>query len=58
VTLFDMYTGGGIPAGVRSLAFRLRFRAPERTLKDTEVDRAVEALLGKLEEELGVQPRG
>jgi len=58
VALFDVYTGGGIPAGVRSLAFRLRFRAPERTLKDTEVDRAVAALLGKLEEELGVQPRG
>jgi phenylalanyl-tRNA synthetase beta chain len=58
VTLFDVYAGEGIPAGVRSLAFRLRFRAPERTLKDTEVDRAVEALLGKLEEELGVQPRG
>jgi phenylalanyl-tRNA synthetase beta chain len=58
VTLFDVYAGEGVPAGVRSLAFRLRFRAPERTLKDTEVDRAVQALLGKLEEELGVQPRG
>jgi phenylalanyl-tRNA synthetase beta chain len=58
VTLFDVYAGEGIPADVRSLAFRLRFRAPERTLKDTEVDRAVEALLGELEEELGVQPRG
>jgi phenylalanyl-tRNA synthetase beta chain len=58
VTLFDVYAGEGIPAGVRSLAFRLRFRAAERTLKDTEVDRAVEALLGELEEELGVQPRG
>ncbi|MGE0160613.1 MAG: phenylalanine--tRNA ligase subunit beta [Gemmatimonadales bacterium] len=58
VTLFDVYAGEGIPADVRSLAFRLRFRAAERTLKDTEVDRAVEALLGVLEEELGVQPRG
>jgi phenylalanyl-tRNA synthetase beta chain len=58
VALFDAYAGEGIPAGVRSLAFRLRFRAAERTLKDTEVDRAVEALLGELEEELGVQPRG
>jgi phenylalanyl-tRNA synthetase beta chain len=58
VTLFDVYAGEGIAPGVRSLAFRLRFRAPERTLKDTEVDRAVGALLGKLEEELGVHPRG
>ncbi len=58
VTLFDVYAGEGIPSGVRSLAFRLRFRSPERTLKDTEVDRAIQALLGELEEELGVQPRG
>jgi phenylalanyl-tRNA synthetase beta chain len=58
VALFDVYSGESIAAGARSLAFRLRFRAPERTLKDTEVDKAVASLLGKLEEELGVQPRG
>ena len=58
VTLFDVYAGEGIPAGVRSLAFRLRFRAPKRTLEDKEVDRAIQQLLGRLEEELGVQPRG
>ena len=58
VTLFDVYTGEGIPAGKRSLAFRLRFRAAERTLKDTEVDKTVQAVLERLEEELGVEPRG
>jgi phenylalanyl-tRNA synthetase beta chain len=58
VALFDVYAGEGIPGGVRSLAFRLRFRSPERTLKDTEIDRAIQQLLGRLEEELGVQPRG
>jgi phenylalanyl-tRNA synthetase beta chain len=56
--LFDVYTGAGIPAGHRSLAFRLRFRAPERTLKDHEVDQAVKAALKQLEEELGVEARG
>ncbi|HUF75898.1 MAG TPA: phenylalanine--tRNA ligase subunit beta [Longimicrobiales bacterium] len=56
--LFDVYVGAGIPEGTRSLAFRLRFRAPERTLKDQEVDQAVRAALERLEEELGVQPRG
>ena len=56
--IFDVYVGAGIPAGTRSLAFRLRFRAPERTLKDQEVDHAVKAALKRLEEELGVEARG
>ena len=56
--LFDLYRGEGVPEGVRSLAFRLRFRAPERTLKDKEVDRSVQAVLTRLEEELGVEARG
>jgi phenylalanyl-tRNA synthetase beta chain len=58
VSLFDVYTGEGIPAGKRSLAFRLRFRAAQRTLKDAEVDEAVRSVLEMLEEELGVEPRG
>ncbi|HUP51493.1 MAG TPA: phenylalanine--tRNA ligase subunit beta [Longimicrobiales bacterium] len=56
--LFDVFVGAGIPEGARSLAFRLRFRAPERTLKDREVDEAVQSALKRLEEELGVEPRG
>jgi phenylalanyl-tRNA synthetase beta chain len=56
--LFDVYDGKGIPEGMRSLAFRLRFRAAERTLKDEEVDAALRSALERLEEELGVEPRG
>lgn len=58
VALFDHYRGEGVAAGARSLAFRLRFRAPERTLKDKEVDRVMESIVGRLEEELGVERRG
>ncbi len=58
VELFDVYTGEGVPEGVRSVAFRLRFRSPDRTLKDKEVDRSVTAVLKRLEEELGVKARG
>jgi phenylalanyl-tRNA synthetase beta chain len=58
VALFDHYRGEGVPAGKRSVAFSLRFRAPERTLKDKEVDRAVESIVGGLKEELGVELRG
>jgi phenylalanyl-tRNA synthetase beta chain len=54
---FDLYQGKGVPEGTRSLAFRLRFRAPERTLTDTEVDPAVDAVLHALEERHGVRRR-
>ena len=35
--LFDVYTGPQVGAGHRSLAYGLRFRAPDRTLTDAEV---------------------
>jgi phenylalanyl-tRNA synthetase beta chain len=35
--LFDVYRGTGVAAGSRSLAFRLRFVAPDRTLSDAEL---------------------
>jgi phenylalanyl-tRNA synthetase beta chain len=37
VHLFDVYRGRGIDEGARSLAYRLRFCAPDRTLTDEEV---------------------
>ena len=52
------YRGPELPAGVRSVAFRLVFRAPDRTLRDAEVDQAETRLLAALEDELGVRRRG
>ncbi len=43
--------------GVRSMAYGLVFRNPERTLKDDEVNGAVEKLRGKLSAELHVTLR-
>ena len=37
VALFDVYGGPGLPPGTRSLAYRLRLCAPDRTLTDEEV---------------------
>jgi phenylalanyl-tRNA synthetase beta chain len=34
--LFDVYRGQGVPGGSRSLAFRLRLQAPDRTLADAD----------------------
>ncbi|MBI4520195.1 MAG: phenylalanine--tRNA ligase subunit beta [Gemmatimonadetes bacterium] len=57
VAIFDVYRGPGIPERTRSLAFRLRFRAPDRTLRDEDADRATGAIVSHLREELGVEPR-
>ncbi|MBI3884696.1 MAG: phenylalanine--tRNA ligase subunit beta [Opitutae bacterium] len=38
VEVFDVYTGAGLPAGKKSLAFALSFRSQERTLTDDEVN--------------------
>lgn len=38
VQLFDEYKGDRVPQGQRSLAFRLVYRADDRTLKDEDVD--------------------
>ncbi len=51
------YRGSGLPPGVRSVAFRLTFRAPDRTLRDAEVDQTETRLLAALEDELDVRRR-
>jgi phenylalanyl-tRNA synthetase beta chain len=58
IELFDVYRGEVGAEVALSLAFRLRFRATERTLKDKEVDKAVQSVLRRLEEELVVKARG
>ena len=40
VALFDVYEGPGVPEGTKSLAFSLRFRAPDRTLTADEASEA------------------
>ncbi len=55
--VFDVYEGGEVPEGHRSVAVRLRFRADDRTLTDREVDDQVHALTIRLKEEFGVEIR-
>jgi phenylalanyl-tRNA synthetase beta chain len=55
VSVFDEYRKPGVPG--RSLAWRLVFRAPDRTLRDEEVDQAIAGLLEALKERLGVVRR-
>ena len=53
--VFDEYRGKELPG--RSVAWRLVFRNPERTLRDEEVDGAVDRILAALRSELGVERR-
>ncbi|MCB9505246.1 MAG: hypothetical protein H6692_03790 [Gemmatimonadales bacterium] len=53
----DEFRGAGLPTGKRSVAFRLVFRASDRTLTDAEVDQAVQRLVRMLERELDVTLR-
>lgn len=55
--VFDVYEGDDLPAGTRSVAFRLRFRAARRTLTDAQVDQAFRRVLRKVKEATGVEPR-
>lgn len=53
VRLIDVYRGLGLPPEARSLAYRLRFVAPEHTLTDAEVGELRAVCIAAAEQELG-----
>ena len=57
VSLFDTYAGAPIPAGHKSLAYTIAYRAADRTLTDDEVNALQTELRGALTRELGVALR-
>ncbi|MFQ5434055.1 MAG: phenylalanine--tRNA ligase subunit beta, partial [Anaerolineae bacterium] len=57
VELFDLYEGEQIPAGKKSLAYHLTFQSPTKTLKDKDVLKNRERILGALQHKLGVKLR-
>ena len=58
VRLFDIYTGAQIGDGKRSLAYALRFRAPDRTLTVEETTAARDAAVARASELTGAVLRG
>ncbi|HWP64781.1 MAG TPA: hypothetical protein VNO26_02570, partial [Candidatus Limnocylindria bacterium] len=48
IRLFDCYRGAPIPAGRKSLAYTIAYRAPDRTLTDDEVNALQEKLRAHL----------
>ncbi|MEG3840400.1 phenylalanine--tRNA ligase subunit beta [Microcoleus sp. herbarium14] len=57
VELFDEYRGDNVPAGQRSLAFRLVYRSGDRTLSETDVEPAQQKVRDILVEKFGVSLR-
>jgi phenylalanyl-tRNA synthetase beta chain len=57
ISLFDLYTGPQIGEGKKSLAYALRFRAPDRTLTDAEAAEARDAAVAAAAERTGAVQR-
>jgi phenylalanyl-tRNA synthetase beta chain len=58
VSLFDLYTGGKIPAGKKSMAYRITFQSPSQTLTDEAANSVLKKVLGRLSKEVGATLRG
>jgi len=50
VALFDVYQGAQIEAGKKSVAYSLKFRVPDRTLSDEDIDPVLNKIFAKLKE--------
>ncbi len=55
--LFDVYRGGQVGAGKKSLAYSLTYQAVDRTLNDKDVLGIRQRILRRLEQETGAQLR-
>ena len=58
VTIFDVYTGKGVPEGKRSIAVRINFQSKRKTLTAEAVSAAQEQIMRQLAEETGAELRG
>ena len=50
VALFDVFRGGSVPAGKKSMAYTFTLRAEDRTLNDEDIQAATQCILGALEQ--------
>jgi phenylalanyl-tRNA synthetase beta chain len=53
VEIFDIYSGGQVPEGKKSMAYRVTYRSPKHTLTDEEVNQVQQKILTRLSSELG-----
>lgn len=55
--VFDVYTGKGVPDGMKSVAIAFVYRSPERTLTDTEIEQMESRILERWAVVRGAQLR-
>ena len=55
--LFDIYEGNQIEEGFKSVAYKIVFRASDRTLEEADITKAMDKILKGLQE-LGIELRG
>jgi phenylalanyl-tRNA synthetase beta chain len=58
VSIFDIYTGNGLPEGTKSLGVRFSYRAPDKTLTDLEVNNVHEKIVRNTVQLTGAKIRG
>jgi phenylalanyl-tRNA synthetase beta chain len=57
VALFDVYSGEQVPPGKKSLAYRITYQSPAKTLTDEAVNQVQGQILQRLAKELGATLR-
>jgi phenylalanyl-tRNA synthetase beta chain len=57
VTLFDIYSGKGVPEGKKSMAIRARYRSLDKTLTDDEINAMHAKIVKSLQNNLGAELR-
>lgn len=53
VEVFDIYTGDQVDAGKKSVAFRLAFQSPEKTLTDKTIQKSMDGIVSQLDKQHG-----
>lgn len=57
VEIFDVYRGKQIPEGKKSMAFRLIFQSPERTLKEEEINNLMNMIISAVSKDYDAKLR-
>ena len=55
--VFDVFRGGRLPEGKKSVAFAIRYQAPNRTLTSEDANKEQAKLLKRLERDFGAEQR-
>jgi len=57
VVLFDIYTGEQVAQGHKSVAFKMTFQSPDRTLTENDVNSSVSRILERLQQDVKAELR-